>query len=115
VLVQGSLTPAVARLLRVPMRTVEPEPWSLGVRLRDEPEGVHRLTVATGSPADGRRLADVDLPDGVWVSFAVRHGSLVAVHGDTELRAGDDLLVLAEPELEPALRAAFRGSRSRNR
>ena len=27
-------------LLRLPMRTVEPEPWALGVRLRDEPQGV---------------------------------------------------------------------------
>src|SRR3954447_1621874 len=43
---QGSLVPTVARMLKVPMREVEPEPWSLGVRLRDEPNGVHRLTVA---------------------------------------------------------------------
>ena len=45
VLVQGSLVPTVARVLRVPMRTVHPEPWSLGIRLRDEPEGF------TGSPS----------------------------------------------------------------
>ena len=45
VVVQGSLTPATARLLRVPMRAVAPEPWALGVRLRDEPSGVHRLTI----------------------------------------------------------------------
>ena len=38
VLVQGSLVPAAARLLRLPMYPVEPEPWALGVRLRDEPE-----------------------------------------------------------------------------
>ena len=54
VVVQGSLVPTVARLLRLPMRPVEPEPWALGVRLRDEPDGVHRLTVTAGSPADGR-------------------------------------------------------------
>ena len=33
VLVQGSLVPTVARLLRLPMRTATTEPWSLGVRL----------------------------------------------------------------------------------
>jgi cell volume regulation protein A len=34
VIVQGGLVPTVAARLGVPMRTVEPEPWSLGVRFR---------------------------------------------------------------------------------
>lgn len=107
VIVQGSLTPTVAGLLRVPMRTVEPEPWALGVRLRDEPQGVHRLTVARGSPADGRRLAEVALGSDAWVSFAVRRGELIPVQGDTELQPGDELLVLADPDQHEELLAAF--------
>jgi cell volume regulation protein A len=59
VVVQGSLVPAAARVLRVQMRTVEPEPWALGVRLRDEPAGVHHLTIKAGSPADGRTIDDL--------------------------------------------------------
>src|SRR5205823_10166620 len=59
VLVQGSLVPTVARLLRLPMRTVHPEPWSLGVRLREEPEGVHRMTISSGAPASGRRIDEL--------------------------------------------------------
>jgi hypothetical protein len=39
VLVQGSLVPTVARALRLPMRTVQPDPWALGIRLGTEPEG----------------------------------------------------------------------------
>ena len=50
VAVQGTLVPAVAHGRQLPMRTVEPEPWALGVRLREEPDGVHRLTVTAGSP-----------------------------------------------------------------
>ena len=46
VVVQGGLVPTFARLLRVPMRLVDPEPWSLGVRFRDEPDGLHRYVVA---------------------------------------------------------------------
>jgi cell volume regulation protein A len=107
VLVQGTLTPTVARLLNVKMHTVEPEPWSLGVRLRDEPEGVHRIAVAAGSRADGRRLEEIALGDGVWVSFAIRDGQLLSVHGDTELQAGDDLLILADPALRQELEDAF--------
>ena len=71
----GQPRPDRGALLQVPMREVEPEPWSLGVRLRDEPNGVHRLTVAPGSAADGRRIADLTaLPESAWVSFVVRRG-----------------------------------------
>jgi potassium/hydrogen antiporter len=108
VVVQGSLVPAAARLLRVPMRTIEPEPWALGVRLRDEPSGVHRLTVMAGSPADGRTIEDLaELPRDAWVSFVVRAGQLVPVRRGTTLRAGDDVLVLADPHLHDELAAAF--------
>ncbi len=114
VLVQGSTVPTVARLLRVPMRTVEPEPWALGVRLRDEPHGVHRFTIDAAAPADGSTLADLtdltdltDLWDDVRVSFVIRDGKLLPVRGDTVLRAGDEVLALAPPELWPRLAAAF--------
>lgn len=108
VVAQGSLVPTVARLLHVPMRTVEPEPWALGVRLRDEPEGVHMLTVEPGSPADGRTVEDlVELPGEVWVSMVVRDRSLVAVRAGTRLKAGDEVMVLAEAELRDDLAATF--------
>jgi cell volume regulation protein A len=108
VVVQGSLVPAVARSLRIPMRLVEPEPWSLGVRLRDEPNGVHRLTVAAGSAADGKTIADLStLPEGAWVSFVVRGGRLVPVSAGTRLRAGDDALVLGDPRMAEQLSAVF--------
>jgi cell volume regulation protein A len=112
VLVQGSTVPTVARWLRVPMRTVEPEPWSLGVRLRDEPHGVHRLTIAPGSPADGSTIGDLTtLSEDVWVSFVVRAAELLAVRGDTRLAAGDEVLVLAPPDLRDELAAAFTEAR----
>jgi potassium/hydrogen antiporter len=110
VVVQGSLTPAAAKLLHIQMRMVEPEPWALGVRLRDEPSGVHRLTIKSGSPADGRTIDDLaGLPGDAWVSFVVRDGQLVPIKGDTRLRAGDDALVLAPPELGEKLITAFEG------
>jgi cell volume regulation protein A len=108
---QGSLVPTVARMLHVPMREVEPEPWALGVRLRDEPNGVHRLTVAPGSPADGSSIADLTaLPEDVWVSFVVRSGRLVPVSGTTVLEAYDEALVLGDPGADAELRAVFEGS-----
>jgi cell volume regulation protein A len=108
VVVQGSLVPTLANALHVPMRTVQPEPWAIGIRLRERPEGVHRLTVAPGSAADGRSIDDLDeLPESAWISVVVRHGRLVPVNRATTLHAGDETVVLAEPDLSDNLRALF--------
>ncbi|HEX8079006.1 MAG TPA: potassium/proton antiporter [Jatrophihabitans sp.] len=110
VLLQGSLVPTAARLLRLPMRVVEPEPWAIGVRLRDEPEGVHRFTVTTGAPAHGHRIDELrDLPEDAWISFVVRENQLLRVRGDSLLQAGDEVLVLADPSLRDKLAATFHG------
>lgn len=108
VLVQGSLVPTVAGWLRLPMRTIEPSPWSLGVRLRDEPEGAQRLVVASGSPAEGRTIDEVSqLPGAPWVCFVVRDGALVTDRDELRLTAGDEVLVLADGELTQQLTASF--------
>jgi len=107
VVVQGTLTPTVARALDVPMRTVEPEPWALGVRLRDEATGVHHVVVRAGSAADGQALADLSLAEGAWVSLVVRRGVLVAVHRDTRLEPGDEVMVLADPALRDDIDSTF--------
>ena len=96
VVVQGGLVPWVARRLRLPVRVVEQEPWSLGVRFRDEPEGLHRYTVRKGAAADGVPLDRLTLGEGVWISLVGRAGRLVQVRGDTRLRAGDEVIVLAD-------------------
>jgi potassium/hydrogen antiporter len=98
VVLQGGLVPVFARLLHVPMRVTEPEPWALGMRFRDEPEGLHRYFVAPGSAADGCALADLALGETVWVSMVSRHGRLVQVRGSTVLHAGDEVLALADEE-----------------
>jgi len=90
------------------MRLIEPEPWALGVRLRDEPDGVHRLTVQRASAADGRTIADIgELPSGAWITLLVRDGQLLPVRGDTRLAAGDDLTVLADTSNSETLTAIF--------
>jgi cell volume regulation protein A len=97
VVVQGGLVPLIARRLHLPVRIVEQEPWALGMRFRDEPHGLHRYTVVPGSPADGSRMDDLTLGENVWISLVGREGALVQVRGDTRLRAGDEVLVLADP------------------
>ncbi|MCU1657431.1 MAG: hypothetical protein JWO57_2087 [Pseudonocardiales bacterium] len=98
VVVQGGLVPVFARLFRVPMRVLEPEPWALGMRFRDEPEGLHRYLVGPGSAADGCAIEDLPLGEAVWISMVSRGGRLVQVRGSTVLAAGDEVLALADHE-----------------
>ena len=107
VLVQGGLVPGLARRLGVPLRAVEPEPWSLGVRFRHEPRGLRRYLVVAGSPADGRAIGELDLGEDAWISLVIRDGQLVPVQGATILRAGDEVIVLTDPERTPDLAPVF--------
>jgi len=108
VLIQGSLVPTVAGLLHLPIRTREPEPWSLGVRLAEQPDGVHRITITPGAPAEGHRIDDLpSMPEDAWISIVVRNNRLLPVSGDSQLRAGDQLLIIADPDLHDTLTATF--------
>ena len=107
VVVQGGLVPFVASRLRLPVAVREQEPWALGMRFRDEPHGLHRFTVAAGAPADGSRMDDLTLGENVWVSFVGRDGALVQLRGETRLQAGDEVLVLADPDDAGLVRRLF--------
>ncbi len=101
VVVQGGLVPVVAARCGVKMREVAPRPWTLGVRLRDEPEGAHRFKVAPGDPADGQTVRDLHRDLDVWVSVVVRDGRPLRLAADTVLRVGDEVLLLADPDAAP--------------
>jgi potassium/hydrogen antiporter len=107
VIVQGGLVPTMAARLRVPMREVEPRPWALGVRLRDQPTGAHRYRITAGAPADGRSVRDLHLGEDIWISLVVRGGRSLRVRGETTLRSGDEVLLLTDPGTEHDLAALF--------
>src|ERR1700761_8907965 len=107
VTVQGGLVPGLAHRLRIPLRTVEPEPWSLGVRFSEEPEGLHRYHVVAGSRADGAAIGDLPCGEDVFVSIVVRDGTLLTPSDDATLRAGDDVLMLSDPDNASAIERLF--------
>jgi len=111
VVVQGSLVPTVARWTGVPMRVVEPEPWALGMRLRDEPTGLRRYQLRPGAPADGRAIADLPLDEGTWIHMVNRDGILLPVRGATVLQGGDEVLLLADAQPEAETRVLFTAPR----
>jgi len=108
VVVQGSLVPTVARRLGVPMQPVRPEPWAVDVRLRADPETTHQVSVAAGSPADGRTVEEVaELASNIWISIVVRDGRLLPVRGDTRLQAGDMVTLLGDGDIPEQVTEMF--------
>jgi cell volume regulation protein A len=101
VLVQGGLVPAVAARCRVQMDDVEPRPWAVGMRMRDEPETARQYRIDAGAPADGRTVRDLHRTEDLWISVVVRDGTPVRVTADTVLQADDEVLVLADPPADP--------------
>jgi cell volume regulation protein A len=113
VIIQGGLVPSLAHRLHIPLRSIEPEPWSLGVRFSEEPEGLHRYHVTRDSAADGSPVDALPCGENAWVSLVIREGSLLTVTGDTTLRADDDVLLLADPDEGPAIERFFTVPRAR--
>jgi cell volume regulation protein A len=101
VVVQGGLVPSVAARCRVRMEDVEPRPFALGMRLRDQPEGAREYRVESGAQAVGMTVAELHEQQDVWVSLVVRDGAPVSLGAQTVFQAGDEVLLLVEPSAEP--------------
>ncbi len=72
-----------------------------------ESSGAHlvEVTLASGSPAAGMELSRLGMPRDATVVAVVRRAHVVVPRGDTVLEVGDEVLVLASPESEDAVRS----------
>jgi cell volume regulation protein A len=113
VLVQGTSIPLVARKTRVPLRRIEPEPWSISIGLRTEPRGMRRFTVAPRSRADGATIRDLPLGKRTWISLVIRDGEARQARGSRLLEAGDEVLVFTHADDSLALSRVFQEPRLR--
>jgi potassium/hydrogen antiporter len=107
VIVQGGTIPALASLLKIPLRTIEPEPWSLGIRFQDKPENLHRFLISAGAAAAGTPIGALPLPEDAWISLIIRDGRPIPALADTVLQQGDEVVVLASRTDEARLRGLF--------
>ena len=73
-------------------------PWELSVRLGEEPAAAHEFTVGAGSRAENQQLKAMPLGENAWVTLVVRDGAAIAPRGSLQLRAGDRVALLAEPD-----------------
>ena len=94
------------------LRLIEHEVPRYGlVHLLDLPEErleIIELVVSDGSPAAGRRIADIDLPDGALIVAVLRaEGGGFVPKADTQIKAGDEVLLVLDPGLEDAITEYF--------
>ena len=67
------------------------------------------VTLADGSPAEGRQVQDIGLPRDSTVVAILRQDRVVVPRGDTMLYSGDEVLVLVTSESEDDVRRILVG------
>lgn len=107
-LVQGGTLPWLARALDL-VEPPHPEPpLSLEIMsLRDVDAEIIDYVVASGSPAAGRLLRDLALPEGAVVAMIARDKALIPPRGSTEVRSGDHLFIVVNHESRRPVDAVF--------
>jgi trk system potassium uptake protein len=74
------------------------------LELRKENLEIVELQIDKDSPAAGKRLAGLTLPDGARVISVLRNGRSELAEGSTVLRPGDQVLAVLQPGIEDSLR-----------
>jgi trk system potassium uptake protein len=95
------------------LRLIEHEVPKYGlVHLLDLPQErleIIELEVASGSPAAGSAVKDLGLPDGSLVISILRDGAGFVPSGDSIVQGGDEVLLVLDVGLEPAVTERFAG------
>ncbi len=107
-LVQGGTLPWVARKLRLEEPLIPQTPLSLEITsLRDVDAEIIDYSVFDSSPAAGRLLRDLALPEGAVVAMIARDRALIPPRGSTEIRSGDHLFLVVNHESRLPVDALF--------
>jgi len=93
------------------LRLIEHEVPKYGlVHLLDLPQErleIIELLLADGSPVTGRRVGDLELPEGSLLISVLRDGRGFVPGPDTVLEPGDEVLAVLDPGLEEDLKTYF--------
>jgi trk system potassium uptake protein TrkA len=93
------------------LRLIEHEVPSYGLvhllDLRDEQLEIIEVEVGQGAPAAGRKVAEVELPDGSLIISVLRNGKGFVPKADTVIDAGDEVLLVLDPGLEDSITSQF--------
>jgi trk/ktr system potassium uptake protein len=75
--------------------------------LEEERLEIIELEVVPGAPAVGRRVADIELPEGSLIISVLRGGAGFVPKADTVIEAGDEVLLVLDPGLEGSITGFF--------
>ncbi len=75
--------------------------------LRDEQLEIIEIEIGPRSPAVGRTVGELNMPEGSLVISLLRDGKGFVPKADTEIRSGDEALLVLDPGLEEAIMAEF--------
>ena len=75
--------------------------------LEEEQLEIIEMEVAANSPAAGRKVIDIDLPDGSLIISVLREGGGIVPKGDTVIEPGDEVLLVLDPGVEGDITAQF--------
>src|SRR6185436_21158467 len=93
------------------LRLIEHEVPSYGLvhllDLRDEQLEIIEVEVTASSPAAGRAVQEMALPEGSLIISLLRDGRGFVPKADTVIEAGDEVLLVLDPGLEDAITAQF--------
>jgi trk/ktr system potassium uptake protein len=96
------------------LRLIEHEVPQYGlVHLLDLPEEqleIIELEVTDGAPAAGKRVQDIDLPEGSLIISVLREGGGFVPKADTVIEPGDEVLLVLDPGLEEDITSQFIGA-----
>jgi trk system potassium uptake protein len=105
-----SIQPAVSATDLI-LRLIEHEVPSYGLvhllDLRDEQLEIIEVEVVEDAPAAGRKVTEVELPDGSLIISVLRNGKGFVPNADTVIDAGDEVLLVLDPGLEEGITAQF--------
>jgi len=79
------------------------------LRLEQGRVSLLEVTLAEGSPADGKTVREIEFPADSSLVAIVRDGHVIAPRGETPLNAGDEVLALASVAAENDLKRALTG------
>jgi trk system potassium uptake protein TrkA len=75
--------------------------------LEEEQLEIIEMEVTDDAPAAGRKVIDIDLPDGSLIISVLREGGGMVPKGDTVIEAGDEVLLVLDPGVEADITAQF--------
>ena len=97
------------------LRLIEHEVPSYGtvhlLDLRDEQLEIIEVEVTDSSPAAGRSVSEMNLPDGALIISILREGKGFVPKADTVIQDGDEVLLVLDPGLEDSITEQFASDR----